>query len=217
MNESDTDTKLRSTILGLMLYSEDKFVIDRFVSLFNSTTIENLDSELRGLIISAVVRYKSNEKIIEKLLEKYKTTSSSELKQDINVGLTSTKDPKIIELLLGTIKDTSIIRTQDTARWIAYLIRNKYAKEKTWQWVRDNWDWIDATFAGDKSYDDYPRYVANALSTQKYLDEYNEFFGPLKSDPALKRVIEMGINEMTMRIKLIERDSKSVRKVLLDF
>jgi len=216
-NESETDTKLRNTILGLMIYSDDKNIVDYANSIFESTVIENINPELRGLIISTVVRHKSDEKMIKSLLKKYKTTNSAELKQDINIGLTSTKDVNIIELLLNSIKDTSIIRTQDSARWIAYLIRNKFARDQTWQWLRSNWDWINKTFAGDKSYDDYPRYAAMALTTKKQLDEYREFFKVLRHDPALTRVIDMGINEINDRVNLIERDEETVKKTLLNF
>jgi aminopeptidase N len=146
----------------------------------------------------------------------YEKTTSSELKLDINIGLTSTKKKEIIDLLLKTIKNTSIIRTQDTARWIAYLIRNKYGRDRTWQWVRENWDWINATFGGDKSYDDYPQYVAMALVSQKQLSEYTDFFGPKRSDPALTRVIDMGINEITNRVNLIEKNTDDVQKCLLN-
>ena len=86
----------------------------------------------------------------------------------------------------------------------------------TWQWVRDNWDWIDKTFSGDKSYDEYPRYTAAILSTREQLDEYINFFGPMRSNIALSRVIEVGINEITNKIATIERDGEAVRKALLD-
>ncbi len=224
-NEPDTNTKLRGTIIGLMLYSENPEVIDiavnKFYSCFstesdpeNLNELSGLNPELRALIISATVRHKPSKNTINSLIKIYKSTSSSELKQDINIGLTSSRDQNVISQILNIITDTSIIRTQDTARWIAYLIRNKFARDQIWLWLRDNWEWIDVTFAGDKSYDDYPRYVAMALTTKKQLDEYREFFEPKMSDPALKRVIEMGINEISDRVNLIERDGPVVRKTL---
>jgi aminopeptidase N len=215
-NESESDTKLRNTIIGLVVYSEDKDALNYANMLFNSGPVDRLNPELRGLVISSVIRQKNDIRIVKKLLAKYEKTTSSELKMDINIGLTATKDSKIVDLLLDTLKNTSIIRTQDTARWIAYLIRNKCARNKTWQWVRDNWDWINATFGGDKSYDDYPQYVAMALSSQKQLTEYIDFFAPKRSDPSLTRVIDMGINEITNRVNLIEKNAEDVRKALLN-
>lgn len=214
-NETETDTKLRSTIMGMMMYSEDHNVIDHAMNIYKSFEIEKIDPELRSLILSAVIRHHGSEQIVDKLIDTYKATTSSELKQDICAGLTSTKNPKTVKRLLDLVKDTSTIRTQDTARWIAYLVRNKHARAQTWQWVRENWAWINKTFGQDKSYDDYPRYVASSLSTRSQLEEYRDFFTPMISDPSLTRVIKIGINEITDRVDSIERDSNEVRKALL--
>jgi aminopeptidase N len=215
-NEPEEDTKLRSTIIGLTVYSEDKSALEYADKLFNSVPIEKLNSELRGLVISSVIRQKNDIGTVNKLLKQYEKTASSELKLDINLGVTATKDEKIVDLLLGKLKDTSFIRIQDTARWIAYLIRNKFGRQKTWRWVQNNWDWINSTFGGDKSYDDYPQYVAMALSTKEQLNEYVKFFDAMRLDPALTRVIDMGINEIKNRVNLIEKNGESVRTALLN-
>lgn len=215
-NESEFDTKLRSTILGLMIYSENQIVIDEANRRFNQLSIDKLDPELRSLIICAVIKNTNDTSVIESLIKIYKTTSSPEIKQDINIGLTATKNKMIIDNLLNLILDTATIRTQDTARWIAYLLRNKYAREQTWQFIMNNWDWIDKNFSGDKSYDDYPRYAANALSNPEQLKQYVDFFTPLKSDKSLTRVINIGINEITNRVELVQQDADLVCKKLLD-
>lgn len=216
-NESETDTKLRSVIIGLMLYSEDTESINRAIEIYNSTQIDNLYPETRCLVLSTVVRHIDSEELINNLMNIYQSTSSSELRQDICSALTSSRNKKIIQRLLNTIKDTSTIRTQDTARWIAYLVRNKNGRDLTWEWVRNNWEWINENFGQDKSYDDYPRYIATALKTREQLQLYKDFFEPLKSDPALARVINIGINEITDRVDSIERDGYAVKSTLLNF
>jgi aminopeptidase N len=199
-----------------MLFSENPDTIASAIELFHSATLEKLDPELREVAISATVSHEGKDADIELLLKTYSETGSAELRQDICSGLTSTRSIKVIDKLLNLVKDTSIIRTQDTSRWLIYLIRNKYSRLLTWQWIRDNWDWINQTFSGDKSYDEYPRYAATALITDEQLDEYRDFFTPMQSDPALSRVIEMGINEIKNRIDTIARDGKSVRNALLE-
>lgn len=214
--EPETITKMRSTIISLMLYSEDSEALKCSLDLFDINNLENTTPELRGLIIANKVKYSNDKSLIMSLFDKYTNTPSVEIKQDINLGLTATRDIEIIKLILDKVKDTTVIRTQDTARWIAYLSRNKFARQETWQWVQDNWEWIKDNFGGDKSYDDYPRYIASALMSRKQLDEYKSFFNPMSSDPALARVIKMGINEITDRIELVERDIESVQKAILD-
>jgi aminopeptidase N len=77
-----------------------------------------------------------------------------------------------------------------------------------------NWQWIEKTFKGDKSYDDFARYSANVLTSRKWLDEYTSFFGPMKSQTALKRAIEIGTVEIESRVEWLERDGEQVRAIL---
>lgn len=213
--EPEEDTKLRSIIIGLTLYGEDQEAIDTAKTLYQSYDLEDLDPELRPLIISAAVRH-GDASVVDELLELYQSTSSSELQQDICAGITSTRVPEKIELLLATITNQKIVRAQDVTRWFVYLIRGRDSKTKAWEWVRDNWDWIIEIFGGDKNYDNFPRYAASALTTKSQLDEYVTFFEPKKEVPALTRVIALGIAEIEGRVALIERDKQAVQATLLE-
>lgn len=208
-DESEDDTKLRATVISLTLYSEDPDAIATATRLYESTPLDMLQPELRSLIISCVTRY-GDAKIVDDLLLQYTATSSSELRQDITVGITSTRLPEKIDQLLASITDATIIRPQDVYRWYVYLIRGKDSRAKTWQWVQDNWQWIDDTFGSSMSYDMFPQYTASALSNKQLLSEYKKFFEPKKSIPALSRAITMGISEIEGRIELIERDGPAV-------
>lgn len=214
--ESETATKLRTTIIANMLYGEDTHALSEAKRLFEKHDLSELNPELRPLIIGSVVRQHHDDERINTLLETYRTTTSSDLRQDISSGITSTRDHDTIKRLLDLIKDSDTIRPQDASRWFVYLIRGRDGRELAWQWLRDNWSWIETTFSGDKSYDDYPRYSASALTTRQQLEEYRAFFTPLKDIPALSRVIAMGLSEIEGRIELIERDSSAVRAALLE-
>lgn len=213
-NESEEDTKLRSTIISMTLYGENPEATKKAEELYKNTPLEEMNPELRPLVIGSVVRYDDG-KIINKLLNIYKETSSADLTHDICSGITSTRKPENIIKLLDCIKDPDIVRKQDVFRWVAYLIRGRESRELTWKWVRKNWDWIEATFRGDKSYDDIPRYSAGGLVTRQQLQEYKEFFEPKKHDPALSRAVSMGVSEIKGRVELIERDKEVVQKALL--
>jgi len=213
-DEPESNTKMRATIIGTMLYGEDEDAIKTALDLYRSTPLEQLNPELRSLIIGTVVRHGSDNTIIDTLINTYKTTSSADLQQDIASGVTSTRDTSVISKLLAYITDEKVVRSQDAARWFVWTIRNRYGRELAWQWVQDNWPWIKKTFGGDKSYDDFPRYAASSLVTRQQLEEYRTFFAPMQSEPALTRVIAMGISEIEGRVELIERDSTAVREAL---
>jgi len=212
-SEPEDDTKLRSTILSMMLYGEDPSALAKARKLYNTKILKELDAELRPLIISSVVRY-GDEQLVDDLLQAYLNTQSSELRQDICLGITSTRSLSKISKLLDNIKDNSVVRSQDAIYWFVYLIRGRESRSAAWQWVRDNWTWVVDTFGSDKSYDDFPRYSAGALNTKRQLQEYIDFFEPKKDIPALRRVIEMGISEIEGRVELIERDKTAVCQAL---
>lgn len=208
--ESESDSKLRNVILNLALYAKNKDAMSQSINLYNSSSVENFNPNIRSLIISGAVKYSQDRSLFNDLIKKYKEIESSEIGQSICVGLTSTKDESEIKTLLPLLKDKMVVRTQDISRWFAYLIRNKCGKEIVWRWTKENWFWIKDTFEGDKSYDEYPRYIASVFNTQKQLEEYEKFFKPHLKNPALKRVISIGIDEISQRVKLIEKDSKAV-------
>ena len=212
--ESDDDRERRTTALSLMIYSEDKEVLNEAKTRFDSNKLEDLPTEIRALIISANVRHFETPEMIENLFAAYKDTPSNDLQNDIAIGLTSTKNPETAEKILANIKDSNIIRPQDASRWFVYLIRTRESRQIAWNWLKENWAWVEDTFGEDKSYDDFIRYAATALLTPNELDDFRQFFEPMENIPALARTIKLGITEISARVELIERDKADVLSAL---
>ncbi|MBF1038905.1 MAG: M1 family metallopeptidase [Candidatus Nanosynbacter sp.] len=212
--ESDDDRERRTTALSLMIYSEDKEVLNEAKTRFDSNKLEDLPTEIRALIISANVRHFEMPEMIENLFAAYKNTPSNDLQNDIAIGLTSTKNPETAEKILANIKDSNIIRPQDASRWFVYLIRTRESRQIAWNWLKENWAWVEDTFGDDKSYDDFIRYAATALLTPNELDDFRQFFEPMENIPALTRTIKLGITEISARVELIERDKADVLSAL---
>lgn len=212
--ESENDIKLRPTIIGSMLYGEDPAVIEAMRHDYDTHSLDELDPELRSLAISSAVRYSDDASIIDTLVAAYRSSTSADLKHDITAGLTATRDGSSIDHLIDLLKDGDTIRKQDIVSWFVSLMRNRHARDKAWQWLRDEWAWVEQTFDGDKSYDYFPRYVAMLLVTREQLSEYHDFFLPHRDNPSLTRVIDMGLLDLEGKIDLIERDSKSVAETL---
>ena len=212
--ESDDDRERRTTALSLMMYSEDEEVLNEAKTRFDNNKLEDLPTEIRALIISANVRHFETPEMIENLFTAYKNTPSNDLQNDIAIGLTSTKNPETAEKILANIKDSNIIRPQDASRWFVYLIRTRENRQIAWNWLKENWAWVENTFGEDKSYDDFIRYAATALLTSNELDDFRQFFEPMENIPALTRTIKLGITEISARVELIERDKADVLSAL---
>jgi len=212
--ESDDDRERRTTALSLMMYSEDKEVLNEAKTRFDNNKLEDLPTEIRALIISANVRHFETPEMIEDLFAAYKNTPSNDLQNDIAIGLTSTKNPETAEKILANIKDSNIIRPQDASRWFVYLIRTRESRQIAWNWLKKNWAWVEEKFGDDKSYDDFIRYAATALLTTNELNDFQQFFEPMENIPALARTIKLGITEISARVELIKRDKEAVISAL---
>lgn len=215
IGEDEENTQKRSSILAHMIYAENKKAISGALDIFeNSPNMEDIDSEIRSLILTVKIRFEESPELVQKMLESYKNTSNVDYRDDIMVALTSTKNIQTGELLLEKMLENDIIRTQDILSWYVHLLRNLKTRELAWKWLRENWKLIEEKFDGDKSYNDFPRYSGAIFRTEKQLQEFKEFFEPLKNDPSLTRAIEMGEREIAGRVDLIKRDKTAIDKFL---
>lgn len=210
-NEAADVTELRSNILGLMCFSEAKDVIATALSIADD--LHNIDADIRPIVFGVVAKF-GTDKSREALLALHDQTASAELRDDLTIGITSAVQPQFIDTLLTRLLDSRLVRPQDVSRWFAYLMRNHSAKTHAWHWMKKEWAWIEDQFGGDKSYDDFARYSASAITTQDLLHEYKTFFGPMSDNPSMGRAISMGISEIEGRVELIERDLPAVRESL---
>ncbi|OYW85084.1 hypothetical protein B7Z17_02975, partial [Candidatus Saccharibacteria bacterium 32-49-10] len=175
--ESDDDRERRSTALSLMIYGESDTALAEAKRRYD-LGLSSISVEIRPLVLSAAVRHFESPQMIGNLLDQYTATASSDLQVDIAIGLTSTRSIATISQLLNNLKKPKVIRPQDASRWFIYLIRNNDARATSWQWLKENWSWVESTYGGDKSYDEFVRYAASALLTRAELDDFRNFFTP---------------------------------------
>jgi aminopeptidase N len=207
-HQSDTieDIKLRSMIISLAIWSEFDDAKERALDMFTSFhQPADLPVELRDSIYATGAKW-LGQTAFDKLFSLYKATDSAEEKDTIVLGLTASRDTGVITSLLGLLTDPSIVRPQDVQRWFIYLLRNYKARDAAWQWMVTHWQWIEKTFGGDKSYDDFPRYAGSTLIGEKWLDTYKTYFTPFSSQPALERNITLGIVDIKARTAWQMRD-----------
>ncbi|MGH7142439.1 MAG: M1 family metallopeptidase [Candidatus Saccharimonadales bacterium] len=210
--ESLSDRKLRSTIIDLGAYAEEPDIISQALERFSQYTQnpDSLSAELRSIVFGVAVKKKKNNAFAS-LLESYDTTADSELKSDITASLTLTRSQRETQILLNRLKKASLIKPQDAEYWLIYLLGNRYVRDLAWQWLTENWQWIEKTYSREKSYDDYPRYAATICNTEEWAKKYITFFKPKRSDIALERNIDIGLAEIDSRLKWLDRDLSSVQ------
>lgn len=210
--ESAADQRQRATIIGFGVYSEEREILAKALSLFTAYKDDAtaISAELRAIVFSAAAK-QAVPGAIDYLLDVYSKTTSSDLQRDITGGVTSTKDPLEAARLLTRITDAKVIKPQDADRWLVSLLRNRYTRDVAWQWMEDNWQWVIDTYKSDKSYDNFPRYGAMICSTPEWEAKYRAFFEPKMNETALKRNIQIGFEEIAGRIAWLQRDLPTVQ------
>ena len=212
--EEANDTKLRDTILGFALYSEDQDTIKSLASLWNEN-FDEIDAEIRGDVIAAKFR-KDHEEDFGFLLDYYQKESNPSIKAEILSTISDARTPENIEKLMALLKKPEIVRPQDHIYLYAYLLSNFWTRELAFDWVYENWDYI-YTLTSDKSMDDYVRVTAARVRTMEQADRFFEFFDKKKDDPALKRSIEVAHVDIMARLRWIKDDAPSVQERLMRF
>ncbi len=211
-NEPSADQKLRALVLGLSAYAEDPATVTKAQELFNAykNTGVSLSAELRGLVFVVPIK-NGDAEAFDFLLNLHDTTQNGDLKGDACDALTATRDPKRAAQLLERLKDARLVKPQDVDRWLVFLLRNRYTRDTAWDWMVANWQWLQDTFSHDKSYDYLPRYAASCVNTRAYQRKFLDLFESKQDQLALKRNIQLGMEEIETRVSWLERDLASVQ------
>jgi aminopeptidase N len=212
LTESYFDRLMRPTILGLTASADEESVLDEIEKRFTAMKrSEDLRPDIRGVIYATTARL-GGKKEYDKLLKLHDESKSAEERITLAAALTNFRQPELIKKSLGFIT-TDRVRLQDVAYWLSYSLSNRFAKHFAWQWIKDNWAWMEEHLGNDLSFYRTPVYVARSFSDPDFKSEFDAFFLP-KNGPALERSIKQGREILDWHSAWKQRDLASVRKFL---
>ena len=205
-DDDDNTIRLRAILLGLAYYAEDKPILSELASRYTDD-LTSLDPELRADIINAKIY--CDPSILDEYLAKYQETADPELKFDLSFAMTLTKNHANIDKLVKLLDQPGIVKPQDHLFFFVYLYRNAEASAKVFDWLEHSWDYVKK-LAGDKTIEEYPRYMANSIRDGEIAKKFFDFFEPKTQDPALSRALKIARSEIDARLKLIQDNKKAV-------
>jgi aminopeptidase N len=208
-DEAYFDKLLRPLILGLASVADDTRVVDEALRRFNAMKRpEDLPPDLRSIIYATAARH-GDVKTFDKLLKMHNDSSSSEERVTLALAITNFEQPELIDRALETIT-TEDVRIQDAIYWIIYSFGNRYAKDKTWQWMVKHWDWLKENMGGDLSFARMPLYAARAFSDADFLPKYKKFFTSVMS-PLIDRTFKQGVEIIEWQSEWKKRDLELIK------
>lgn len=206
VGDVENTIRLRAILLGLDFYAETKSNLEALAGMY-SEEYSKLDPEIRESIIDAKLYLEPE--MVDKYIELYEKIADPEIKFEFLFSGTVSKNDAVLEKMMSLLEKPEIVKPQDQVYLFIYLYRNTKSREKVFSWLTSHWDYVKE-MAGDKSLDYYPRLTANVIRKEAEFVAWKEFFEPMRKDPALKRTIEIGENEIKSRLKLIESDKRAV-------
>jgi len=211
-SDSHFDKLLRPTILGLSSYGEEPSVVKEALHQFKvMNRPEDVNPDLRGVVYGTTARH-GGLKEFDKLLALHNASANSEERVTLAGALTGFEQPALIKRALDLIiSDT--VRLQDASYWIAYSFMNRHARALTWQWLKDNWDWLQANLGTDLSFFRLPAYAARGYSDAKFLPEFTAFFEAHVS-PAFERPVKQAIETIQWQAAWRQRDLAAIKQYL---
>lgn len=212
-NDSAQTSRLRGIIYSLALSCEDDKIIKQGLKMFRGMKVPaDLPSSTRSVIYSCASRY-GDGKDFRKLLELYSSNISADEKEEIASSLCSTRDQKQITKLIELLK-SGVVRRQNLMSWYAGLLANRYSRKEAWEWLTNNWAWIEEQFASDKSFGYFARITGSVFNKPEELDKFTSFFDDKKDIVALKRDIQLATQEINSRVAWRIRNQDAVRQFL---
>lgn len=208
--ESHFDTLLRPTVLALASISDDEAVVTEALKRFSDMKKpEDVAPDIRGIVYGTAAR-KGDKAEFDKLFAMHNASRNSEDRVTLSAALTAFKQPELHKRALDQITGKNV-RLQDAGYWVAYSFANRHARDTTWDWMVDNWQWLQDNMGSDLSFYRTPNYAARNYSDESFLPTFEKFFSAHMS-AAFERPVKQGIETIQWQSAWRIRDLPAIKK-----
>ncbi len=210
--ESNDDQLTRPFILNATLYAKNPDSVAAAHELF-LTKKDNpaaLPASVRAYVLANEVRSFGSEELFDQLLQDYVKTPDASYKSNLRAALTSTEDEKLGAKLVAEFENADVIKPQDLRGWYYSLLANSKTQQAAWDWLRNDWAWLEAKVGGDMEFPTYITVTSRVFRTQERLDEFKAFFEPKLDVPGLGREITMDTKVIEGRVALVNAEKAAV-------
>jgi aminopeptidase N len=219
VGETNDDQLTRPYILNAALFAKNEVAMQTAHALFTEkqTALMTLPADIRSLVLTNEVKNFGDQALFDQLLNQYRQTSDASFKADLSRALTSTTDAKLIEQLVDQFENAATIKPQDLRAWFRGVLANAAGQQAAWDWIRNDWQWLEATVGGDMEFNTFITVIAGIFRTPTRLAEFKDFFEPKINTPGLTREITMDIKVIEGRVKLVEEEKAAVNVAIAKF
>ncbi|CAM3111120.1 M1 family metallopeptidase [Lactiplantibacillus plajomi] len=210
--ESFDDQLTRPYVLSAALYAQNQAAILAAHELFegNQQQLASLPADIRVFVLRNEVKHFGNAALFDRLLAEHRNSADGGYKADIATALTATPDQDLLKRLIAAFEDADVIKPQDLRAWFRGVLANPAGEQLAWDWIRNDWKWLEATVGGDMEFTTYVPVIARVFHTPARLAEFKAFFEPKLNTPGLTREIKMDTKVIASRVALVEAEKAAV-------
>ena len=213
--ESNDDQLTRPYVLSASLYAKNSSSLKEAHELFNSVDkLAELPASVRPAVLQNEAENYGTPELFDRMISAYQKTADPGLKKDLCFAITKFTDPELLTKVVNEFENTKVIKPQDLRAWYRGVLANPAGQQLAWDWLRNEWDWLEATVGGDMEFATYITVTAGIFHTMDRLNEFKDFFTPKINTPGLTREINMDIRVITSRVDLADSEKASVNKAI---
>jgi aminopeptidase N len=168
---------------------------------------EGAEPDMKQAMVVAHARASGD---FESLFENYKNRPSEEEKSRFLVGLTSFSKPSLNARAME-LASSGEIKKQHVGTLLGSATRNPDARNVTWRWITDNFEWLRGIYEGTGVVSRYMTYVLPILGIDR-IEEVTKFFAQHKA-PETTKGVEAGIEKLRINQAFLKRIGSSEKMV----
>ncbi|XP_043920045.1 endoplasmic reticulum aminopeptidase 2-like [Protopterus annectens] len=214
---SISERLLRSSVLELACDFQYFPCVQKAKQLFKEWMESNGTLSLPTDIIKSVYSVGAKDKSgWNYLLEKYKVSMSGAEKYKILSALTRSKDANHLNLLIQLGMQGKVIKTQDVPAILGAIARNPAGQIIAWNFVKENWDKLLATFqsAASTSMRSVLFGTTAHFCSEEKLQEAQIFFTSIDNEESPLRVTQVIMETIQKNIRWMKRNLSTLRSWL---
>ncbi|XP_073428069.1 glutamyl aminopeptidase [Dendrobates tinctorius] len=177
--DSDIQKLLRTSVLALACRIGDPDALNNSLNIFKNWKAGTwIPVNLRQLVYRYGMLQSGEEEYWNFMFQEYLKTSLAQEKEKLLQGLASVNSIPLLDRLLKSIYDTSLIKSQDALNVIYYISAySKLGKQMAWDWVRINWDFLVNRYTiNDRNLGRIITRISTTFNTETQLWQMQNFF-----------------------------------------
>ncbi|GAA3625832.1 M1 family metallopeptidase [Lactobacillus hamsteri] len=214
--ESDDDIQIRPYELSASIYAGNADSIEAAHKLYeeHKDNLNAMNADVRPYVLINEVKNYGTDDLISKLIKEYQTTAEAAYKADLRAAITKTGDPAEIKKIIDCFENADVVKPQDLRGWFQGMLSNHKGEQAAWDWIREDWDWLDKTVGGDMEFATYITVISRVFRTPERLAEFKKFFEPKLDIQLLSREIKMDTKVIETRVELIKDEASAVNEAV---